>query len=232
MEKLTVDVAVMGAGTAGLVAYRAAVAQGARTVLIEGGPYGTTCARVGCMPSKLLIAAAEAAHMLDLAPRFGVHPGERRIDGVAVMERVRRERDRFVGFVLDGVDAIPAADKLRGYARFTGPNTLRVGEDIEVEAKRIVIATGSTPTRLPKLDNVGPGVITSDDVFEWQDLPRSVAPGRARQRVRAGRQRGADQRSHRAAPRGARAGRGNRPALPVRHPARQAGRRRGRAVHA
>jgi dihydrolipoamide dehydrogenase len=175
MQKLKVDVAVIGAGTAGLVAYRSAKAQGARTVMIEGGPYGTTCARVGCMPSKLLIAAAEAAHMLDAAPGFGVHAGEKRIDGVAVMERVRRERDRFVGFVLEGVDKIPAEDKLRGHARFTSPHTLMVDDHTEVEATRIVIATGSTPTRLPKLEKVGPGVVTSDDVFDWQDLPRSVA---------------------------------------------------------
>ncbi|HEU4374739.1 MAG TPA: FAD-dependent oxidoreductase, partial [Telluria sp.] len=55
MKTVDVDVAVIGAGTAGLSAYRAATAQGKRAVLIEGGPYGTTCARVGCMPSKLLI---------------------------------------------------------------------------------------------------------------------------------------------------------------------------------
>jgi dihydrolipoamide dehydrogenase len=178
MQKLKVDVAVIGAGTAGLVAYRAAVQQGARTVLIEGGQYGTTCARVGCMPSKLLIAAAEAAHMLDIAPEFGVHAGEKRIDGAAVMARVRRERDRFVGFVLEGVDGIPDADKLRGHARFAAPHLLHVdGDDgeTEVEAARIVIATGSAPTRLPVLAEAGPGVITSDDVFDWQDLPQSVA---------------------------------------------------------
>jgi len=175
MRKLKVDVAVIGAGTAGLVAYRAARAQGARTVMIEGGPYGTTCARVGCMPSKLLIAAAEAAHMLDAAAGFGVHAGEKRIDGVAVMARVRRERDRFVGFVLDGVDSIPADDKLRGHARFTGPHTLVVDDHTEIEAARVVIATGSAPTRVPRLDGIGARVVTSDAVFEWQDLPRSVA---------------------------------------------------------
>lgn len=175
MQRLKVDVAVIGAGTAGLVAYRAAKAQGARTVMIEGGPYGTTCARVGCMPSKLLIAAAEAAHMLDAAPAFGVHAGEKRIDGAAVMARVRRERDRFVGFILDSVEHIPDADKLRGHARFTGPHTLLVGDHTEVEAARVVIATGSAPTPVPRLENVGPGVITSDAVFDWHDLPRSVA---------------------------------------------------------
>jgi dihydrolipoamide dehydrogenase len=170
-----VDVAVIGAGTAGLSAYRAAVAQGKRTLLIEGGPYGTTCARVGCMPSKLLIAAADAAHMLQAAPGFGVHPGQSRIDGKAVMERVRRERDGFVGYVLDGVASIPAQDKLRGHARFTGPQTLVVGEHTTVNASRIVIATGSTPVRLDQLSEAGPGAIISDDIFDLEDLPHSMA---------------------------------------------------------
>ncbi|SVB18332.1 uncharacterized protein METZ01_LOCUS171186, partial [marine metagenome] len=57
-----VDVAVIGAGSAGMPAFRAARKHSENVVLIEGGVYGTTCARVGCMPSKLLIAAAEAAH--------------------------------------------------------------------------------------------------------------------------------------------------------------------------
>src|SRR5881392_4155698 len=116
MDTRSVDVAVIGAGTAGLAAYRAARAAGKRAVLIEGGPYGTTCARVGCMPSKLLIAAAEAAHAIGRAPGFGVHGGEVRVDGRAVMARVKHERDRFVGFVTHGVDDIPEADRIRGYA--------------------------------------------------------------------------------------------------------------------
>jgi dihydrolipoamide dehydrogenase len=175
MKKINVDVAVIGTGTAGLAAYRAAKAQGARTVVIESGPYGTTCARVGCMPSKLLIAASEAAHMLHAAAAFGVHAGQTRVDGVAVMERVRRERDRFVGFVLESVDQIPAEDRLRGHARFTGPGSLLVDEHTQVDCARAVIATGSAPTRLPQLENVGPGIITSDDVFDWNELPQSVA---------------------------------------------------------
>ncbi|GAB3458920.1 dihydrolipoyl dehydrogenase [Massilia terrae] len=175
MKNLKVDVAVIGAGTAGLSAYRAATHHGARTVLIEGAQYGTTCARVGCMPSKLLIAAAEAAHALKAAPSFGVHPGDTRIDGRAVMERVKRERDRFVGFVLEGVDRIPASDKLLGHARFTGPHTLQVGDHTVVEAGRVVIATGSTPQRLPNLAGAGSRLISSDDVFYWDELPSSVA---------------------------------------------------------
>ncbi len=138
-----VDVAVIGAGTAGLAAYRAARDAGARAVIIEGGTHGTTCARVGCMPSKLLIAAAEAAHAIHRAPGFGVHvDGALRVDGREVMARVRRERDRFVGFVLEGVEAIPAEDRIRGTARFVDARTLDI-DGRTLAARSIVIATGS-----------------------------------------------------------------------------------------
>src|SRR5687767_14760544 len=174
-QTIQVDVAVIGAGTSGLAAYRAAKAAGKRAVIIEGGPYGTTCARVGCMPSKLLIAAAEAAHAVERAPGFGVHAGEARVDGREVMARIKRERDRFVGFVLKGVDAIPEADRIRGYAWFLDPNTLEVVDGPVIRARSIVIATGSRPAVPPILENLGDRLVVNDDVFDWDDLPRSVA---------------------------------------------------------
>jgi len=175
MEKRTVDVAIIGAGTAGMGAYRTARAHTDSVVLIEGGQYGTTCARVGCMPSKLLIAAAERAHDTAQAPMFGVHPGDIRIDGKAVMKRVREERDRFVGFVLEAVDDMPAEHKLTGNARFVDPHRLVIDDTIEVTADRIVIATGSRPNIPGMLKDAKDRLIVNDDVFEWQDLPASVA---------------------------------------------------------
>jgi dihydrolipoamide dehydrogenase len=175
MRRIITDVAIIGAGTAGLAAYRAARAAGAAALLIEGGPYGTTCARVGCMPSKLLIAAAEAAHAAHHAGSFGVHAAGVTVDGAAVMDRVRRERDRFVGFVVDGVNTIPPSARLRGYARFTAPDRLLVDDHTEVAFTRAVIATGSAPAVPAFLRALGDRVIVNDDVFEWRTLPRSVA---------------------------------------------------------
>jgi len=176
MHTINVDVAVIGAGTAGLAAYRAAVAAGRRAVIIEGGPYGTTCARVGCMPSKLLIAAAEAAHGPAKWDAFGIRlEGSVRIDGAAVMGRVKRERDRFVGFVLEGVEAIPASDRIRGFARFTDDRTLVVDDHTTIGFGRAVIATGSSPAIPPFLKGLGDRLIVNDDVFSWNDLPKSVA---------------------------------------------------------
>ena len=176
MQILDTDVAIIGAGTAGLAAYRTVKAAGQRALLIEGGPYGTTCARVGCMPSKLLIAAAEAAHAFSRLPAFGIRPaGPIAIDGKAVMDRVKAERDRFAGFVVDDVEAFPAADKVRGHARFIDDHTLQVGDALTIRAPRIVIATGSSPAHPAAWDALGDRLIVNDDVFQWETLPESVA---------------------------------------------------------
>jgi len=176
MNSLKVDVAVIGAGTAGIVAYRAAKAAGSSAAIIEGGDYGTTCARVGCMPSKLLISAADAAHALARAPAFGIHAdGGMRIDGREVMDRVRRERDRFVGLAVDDVQGIPEADRIRGHARFIDNHTLAVADHTRVEAKSVVIASGSRADYPDSFKELGERLITSDDVFAWTDLPKAVA---------------------------------------------------------
>ncbi len=170
-----VDVAIIGAGTAGMGAYRAAREHTNSIVLIEGGPYGTTCARVGCMPSKLLIAAAEAADAVRMAQGFGVYADAPRIDGAAVMQRVRDERDRFVSFVIEAVEGFDPAHRVRATARFTGPHTLELDTGDIIEAARIVVATGSVPVTPAMFDAVGDRLIVNDDVFHWTDLPASVA---------------------------------------------------------
>ena len=175
MKKMKTEIAIIGAGSAGLAAYRTAKTHGKQALLIESGAYGTTCARVGCMPTKLLSAAASVAYEARRAAPFGIDIPEVKVDGKRVMERVLNERDRFVGFVLDGIHAIDDADKLRGYARFRSPNTLLVGQDTEVTAERFVIATGSRPEVPDMFKGAGDRVIVNDNVFYWTELPRRVA---------------------------------------------------------
>lgn len=176
MKTLQTDVAIIGTGSAGMNAYRAARSTGKRAVVIESGPYGTTCARVGCMPSKLLIAAAEAAHAVHDAGAFGIRvEGKVHVDGRAVMQRVRSERDRFVGFVLEAVDGFSAEDKVRGHARFVSDTVLEVDGHTRIEASAVVIATGSSPVVLDMYKPAGDRLIVNDNVFDWDDLPRRVA---------------------------------------------------------
>lgn len=174
MKTISVDVAIIGAGTAGMTSYKAAKRSGKRVVLIESGPYGTTCARVGCMPSKLLIAAADAAHSAQTSGPLGVHAENIRIDGKDVMKRVREERDRFVGFVLDDIQSFDDSDKLVGRARFLSDTQLQIDDHTRVNAKSIVIATGSSPVIAGDFSHLGDRVIVNDDVFDWTSLPNRV----------------------------------------------------------
>lgn len=169
------DVAVIGAGTAGLNAHREAVRGGRSVVLIEEGPYGTTCARVGCMPSKLLITPANLAHEISRYEMFGLSAcGGIRVDGPAVMRHVRRQRDEFVRGMVEMTEAISPEQRLKGHARFVAPTTLDVS-GIAVHAKSIVIATGSMPFVPPPFDELNGRVFTSDTFFEIEDLPKSLA---------------------------------------------------------
>ena len=175
MGEKSVEVAIIGAGSAGMRAYREAARATDSVLLIEGGEYGTTCARVGCMPSKLLIAAAEAANCGRHADALGVHYGNPKIDGRAVMRRVREERGRFVGFVVEDIEDWPPHHREKGHARFKSDHVLKVGDQLEVKAERIVIATGSSPNVIPPLKEFGDRLISNDDIFNWKDLPESIA---------------------------------------------------------
>ncbi len=174
MANRTVDVAIIGAGTAGMGAYRQVRKVTDSVVVIEAGSYGTTCARVGCMPSKLLIAAAEAAHFGSHTAPFGVHYEKPTIDGRAVMARVKSERDRFVGFVEEDVESWDAIHKIKAKAKFKSNTELELSTGEIIEAKRIVIATGSSTFVPPPFQAFGDRLIVNDDVFAWEDLPESV----------------------------------------------------------
>jgi dihydrolipoamide dehydrogenase len=172
---LSCDVAIIGAGTAGLAAERGARKAGATTLLIDPDFNGTTCARVGCMPSKLLIAAGEAAHAVRAAGQFGVRVAAPEIDGAAVMERVRTLRDDFAHATVESLDKIPDGIMVKGSARFTGPTSLSLDNGRTIAAKAVVIATGSHPSVPETFDAVRDRVLTNQTIFELPDLPRSLA---------------------------------------------------------
>jgi len=167
------DVAVIGAGTAGLAAERKARACGASTLLIDPEFAGTTCATTGCMPSKLLIAAAGVAHTVAGAPDFGIG-AQYAVDGPAVMARVRALRDEFAQGVRDRIAELPEGTTRRAMARFAGPGELELDSGELVRAKAVVIATGSAPALPEPFRALGELALTNRDVFELEDLPESL----------------------------------------------------------
>lgn len=168
------DVIVIGAGSAGLAAVQQIQKTSDRFLLINDGAYGTTCARVGCMPSKALIEAANAFHARKKAPAFGIRGGEQlSIDIPAVLQRVRSLRDRFVGGVLRSTQAL-GERSIAGRARLLGPNEVAVGDQV-FRARRLVIATGSRPVMPKPWLALGERVLSTDTFFEQETLPPSMA---------------------------------------------------------
>jgi pyruvate/2-oxoglutarate dehydrogenase complex dihydrolipoamide dehydrogenase (E3) component len=172
-ETLTVDICVIGGGSGGLSVAAAAAAFGVPTVLIEEHKMGGDCLNTGCVPSKALLAAAKRAALMQNSGAFGVNAQGVTVDFAKVHEHVHRviaaiapadSVERFVGL---GVRVI------QGHATFKDHWTVTVG-DIEIRARRFVIATGSTPAvpPIPGLDQ-GP-YFTNETIFDLTALPKHL----------------------------------------------------------
>ncbi len=97
-KQINVDVAIIGAGTAGLYALREVRRAKKSFVLIDSGPLGTTCARVGCMPSKVALHIAEYWHAQKDFNRYGISGAEHlRLDRAVAWQALREQRDQFAG---------------------------------------------------------------------------------------------------------------------------------------
>lgn len=170
-----VDVAIIGAGSAGLFALSQVRKQTDNYVLINGGELGTTCARVGCMPSKVLIQVADDFHRRKLLEREGIEGGEAlQINAPEVMEHVQDLRDVFVDRTLGVTNDLDETHLLDGYARFVSENVLEINGE-QIQAKKIVIATGTTPVIPADWQACAEHIITTDELFELEDLPASMA---------------------------------------------------------
>ncbi len=171
-----VKYAIIGAGTSGLSALKAVRDETDSFVMINGGSFGTTCASVGCMPSKTLIQSANEFHRRKLFSEFGLKGADSlSIDDAAVLKRVRRLRDRFMeGVQLRTTDTLEDHQIIEGFAKFIGPNQLEINNEI-IEAERIIIATGSRPVVPESWLMLRHKVLTSDEVFDLESLPKRVA---------------------------------------------------------
>ena len=170
-----VDVAIIGAGSAGLFALSQVRKQTDNYVLIDGGELGTTCARVGCMPSKVLIQVAEDFHRRKIFEREGIEGAEAlKVDVPEAMEHVQDLRDTFVDRTLGATDNMDEAHLLEGYAKFVSEDTLEVNGE-QIQAKKIIIATGSSPVIPAAWHSCAEDILTTDEFFELEDLPASMA---------------------------------------------------------
>ena len=168
-----VKVAIIGAGTAGLSARREVSKVTDDYVVIDGGKLGTTCARVGCMPSKVLIQAANDYARRKVFVEEGIHGGDNlTVDYQGVMHFVRKLRDRFVRGVFSDMESWK--EKLiQNYASFIDAHTLDLGDE-KIQAEKIIIATGSTPVVPKPWQEYQQHLIDTDQFFELDTLPQKI----------------------------------------------------------
>lgn len=173
MKSIKTDILVIGAGSAGLSVAAGAVQMGAKVVLLEGHKMGGDCLNYGCVPSKALIASGKAAYAQAHAARFGVADVVPEVDYAAAKDHVQDviakiapvdSQERFEGL---GVHVI------REYGEFISASEVRAGENV-ITARRIVIATGSSPLvpPIPGLDSVP--YLTNETLFDLRERPEHL----------------------------------------------------------
>lgn len=167
------DLAVIGGGTAGLVASAVSAGIGAKTALVEQHRLGGECLWTGCVPSKALIRSASVLHTLRRAADFGIEVEGGRADFGRVMERIRsiiraiEPHDSPERFRSLGVDVV------EGRARFLSPEEAEAGGR-RIRARRWLLATGSRTAvpAIPGLEEAG--YLTHETVWELRALPESL----------------------------------------------------------
>jgi len=173
-DVLKPDLCVIGAGPGGLSVAAAAAALGVPVVLIEHHRMGGDCLNVGCVPSKALLAAAKRVTQVRAASAFGITAGPVEVDFAKVHAHVAGVIDelapndsaaRFTGL---GVHVVA------GSAQFRDPMTVAVGRRLTIEARRFVIATGSSPA-VPSIPGLArTPYLTNETIFDLKELPRHL----------------------------------------------------------
>ena len=173
MERIKTDILVIGAGSGGLSVAAGASQMGANVVLLEGHKMGGDCLNFGCVPSKALIAAAKQAYSMNAGEPFGVTPVTPEVNYATAKDHVHKvietiapvdSQERFEGF---GVHVI------REYGRFVSPSEVQAGDHL-IKARRIVIATGSSPfvPPIPGVDEVT--CYTNENIFDLRERPEHL----------------------------------------------------------
>ena len=164
------DVVIIGGGNAGIGVTGPARRAGLSVAMIEARDLGGTCPNRGCTPKKVLVAAGHALHEIERAGIHKIAVGKPRLDWAALIDR-EKDMIRDIPENLARAMAHRKVEVIAGCAAFAGPNTVRVGDRL-LEAKHIVIATGSKPRPLPIAG--AEHMITSDEMLSERSQPGSV----------------------------------------------------------
>lgn len=171
------QVVVVGTGPGGYVAAIRAAQLGLKTAVVEKTELGGTCLNWGCIPTKAWIVSAHLYEQIKRAKEFGIEVGEPKINWGWLLERKKKVVSQLTGGVkvlLQGRQV----DILKGAAKLTAPNRLRVAADggaREISAEHVILATGAVAGIPPGFRLEGTRVITSQEALELPSQPKRLA---------------------------------------------------------
>ncbi|WP_299734715.1 FAD-dependent oxidoreductase [uncultured Roseobacter sp.] len=173
MTRLKTDILIIGAGSGGLSVAAGAVQMGADVVLLEGHKMGGDCLNYGCVPSKALIASGKAAYAQRNAAQYGVADVAGKVDYAAAKDHVAN--------VIAQIEPVDSQERfedlgvkvIRAFGHFISPTEVQAGDTV-IQARRIVIATGSSPLvpPIPGLDTVP--FETNETLFDLREAPKHL----------------------------------------------------------
>jgi dihydrolipoamide dehydrogenase len=172
MPENAYDCIVIGSGPGGYVAAIRAAQLGMRTAVVEKDVIGGRCLNYACIPAKAVLRVADILSEIDEASDFGIAVPERSVDFAAVGERRRKVIKTLTGGV-GGLMKKNKVDVIEGFASLTSGGAVRVGEQ-ELEAKTVILATGSVPKPVPGT-SFGGRVIGTEEAWALEELPASLA---------------------------------------------------------
>jgi len=168
------DLIVLGGGFGGYTAAIRASQLGMKVALVEEAKLGGTCLHWGCIPTKALLESSELLYRLrDRGKEFGINASGIAVDYATIAKR----KDTIVNQLTRGIEGLMRKNKIAvvsSRGTVTGKNSIQAG-DRKLEAKNLIIATGSTPRSLPGIEIDGKRIITSDHAVHAASLPKSVA---------------------------------------------------------
>ncbi len=173
--KYDYDIVIIGAGSAGMVAAEAAANMGVKVALVERAQVGGDCLWTGCVPSKTLLASAKAAFTIKHAERYGLRADGFHVDSAGVWQRIR-DVQRQIAATDDNPEryAKLGVDILWGEASFAGGHCVQIAGRA-VATRFALVCTGSRPAFPPVLGLAGAEPLTSENVFEQERAPASLA---------------------------------------------------------
>lgn len=166
------DVLVIGSGSGMLIADEA-LSKGLKVAVVDKGPLGGTCLNLGCIPSKMLIYAADRIVEIQEARKLGIDAEVKGIDFASIMERMRESRQETRSQIRQGIRELENFDFYEGEGHFVGDYTIEVNGE-EVRGDRVFIASGSRPL-IPPIKGVDTiDYLTNESVLELRDKPDSL----------------------------------------------------------